>query len=246
MRALIVSSGWQVDSFLEDHIASVESQTFTDLVHGVYIDEASKDFSYLNSDKRFVISAQNKGCTLNSQHEILFLADTDPEVCIFWLDADDRFHDPEVVSYIMDLYDSDPDLLLTYGQLVPDPYDSRCPRAMPYPAACHQKRDYRRASKWGHQFNHLRTMRVKLWEAIPADYTLTEDKHYMTVAGDAAEMIAGLEMAGPDRVKFVDRPNVLYTTDNQLSDWRRDPRLINRTHAWIERMPKLPLLEVIR
>jgi hypothetical protein len=250
-KAIVVSAGWRCFNYLNAHIESVSLQTYGKIRHGIVLDECS----YRDCDEftakhliefprnGFILPWTEKGCTLNSQHEVLFLTKLDPEDVIFWLDVDDRFHDPDVVSYIMSLYESNPELLLTYGQLVPDPYDSRCPRAMPYPVACHNNRDYRRASKWGHQFNHLRTMKVKLWESIPESYTLAQDNKYMTVAGDAAEMIAGMELAGPDRFKFVDRPNVLYTTDNQLSDWRRDPKLINRTHAWIEGMPKLPLWE---
>lgn len=247
MKAVIVSASWRADRFIFNHIESLRFQTSQDFVAGLYLDDMDpmyyvrvfhevKDFENI-----IVMGSEEKGCTMNSQHKVINDLAGEDDVLI-WLDGDDAFNIPTVVEEVMNEYLSDSNLLLTYGNLVPFPFDKRCPTAQPYPRACVDNRDFRLASKYGHQFNHLRTMRYSLWRAIPDSYRAWEDGSLFTVAGDAAEMICGLEMAGPDRYKYIDRPYVRYTTNNGLSDWRRDPRLINRTHARIESLPKLELL----
>lgn len=248
MIALIVSTSYNAGEYIERCVQSILDQTEEDM-RAVCLMDGSEDNSFekacalTDGQERIttVYSANNEG-THSAQKRAISLLNPEPDDLLVYLDGDDAFYCADAVEYVMNVYAKRPDLLLTYGSYVPVPFETTSAPAALYPEKCRRNRDYRKATRYGHCFNHLRTMKFKLYDAIPKEYTCWPDGSPLMEAADAAEMTAALEMAG-DNYRFIEKILVAYNSANPISDWRRNPRGINKAHAYVESLPKLDVKE---
>jgi len=143
----------------------------------------------------------------------------EPEDVIVFLDGDDRFAHPEVLSRLREVYSS-VDVDLTYGNYAPDPPDEGCPpvKLIP-PEVCAKKGAYRRwVARNGTCWNHLRTFRRRIFDAIP-ETNFKIRGEWLDGGADFAMMTPGLELAGGRHYMF-DEVLVLYTSDRPDAEWR--------------------------
>lgn len=170
-----------------------------------------------------------------------------PEDVIVFLDGDDRFAHPEVISRLREVY-SDPAIDLTYGNYVPDPPDPGCPPVKPIPAeVCAKRGAYRRWVRAnGTCWNHLRTMRRRIFDAIPDNY-MKINGQWLDGGADFALMTPGLELAG-GRHHMFDEVLVVYTSDRPDAEWRSLSEGIARGRKYTNTRPPLrsipPLKEI--
>lgn len=183
-----------------------------------------------------IIHAENQGA-LYSQVEAIRSLDCDDDDVIVFLDGDDYFLNPRVLTLVQDVYDANPQALMTYGNYIPVPPDAGCPRPYDYPVECRLSNDYRNARKWGIGFNHLRTVKYKVFKHLTDEDFLDADGSWYHVAGDTAVMIPCLELSGGKHV-FIQDPLVAYTSDSPQADWRLNASEINRIHDRIFSQPK--------
>jgi len=247
VRFKFVIASWNAAPWLERCLESVHTQGVQNFDACVVID-GSTDRSaeivsnYIEDKPNFqMIVNEEKGCTLKSQRQAIEALNCEDDDVIVWLDGDDCLANADVLAKLTNRYRKE-DLFVTYGSYIPVPANRGCSPATTYPVECLKTRDFRNARKWGFHFNHLRTMRYHLYSKIPLEYLSWDDGSWFTVGGDAAEMICAMEMAGPDRILFIEDVLVHYTSDNSNSDWRIASPEIRRTHNRIMSMPKLRML----
>lgn len=240
---LIVSTGRNTSPWVKRCIQSVADQQYSHF-RMVIVDDASTDSSLdiitdtvERLDDRFEVIANDtpKGAMYNQVHAIRKMA-PEPDDVIVWLDSDDRFAHEKVLNRLASVYLSN--VLMTYGQYASEPHSPTCTPAFAYPPLVIQSNDYRKfAAKPTHpaggiRFNHLRTVMAKLFYAMDdTDFQDANGRWFQTCC-DAAIMIPALEMAA-GRFRFIREVLYIYNSENSNSDWRRDPRQVDRDHTHI-------------
>lgn len=169
--------------------------------------------------------------TLRNQIDLIRAYEMASDDVLVFVDGDDRLNGPCALSILREAYSDG--TLLTYGSYITDPPDPRCSPAEPYPAQVLRARSFRRA---GHRFNHLRTMRRRVFDQI-TDADLLVDGRWPMAGGDYALMMPALELAAP-RIKVVSSPLYVYTSNRDDSDWRVNADEIRRVHRGIASKPR--------
>lgn len=223
MKVYVICAFRQRPDLLERSLASIAAQEadFTALVG----DDASTDdvgpvLDAYSDDPRFIITRRpTRIGVVGNQAELIRSVPMEPEDIICFLDGDDRFAHPGVVGRLLDVY-SDRLVDLTYGDYEPDPPDEGCPPItwVP-PEACAKPGGYRRwlrANKT--PWNHLRTFRRRIFDAIPDSYMKMRGQ-WLDGGADYALMTPALELAGGRHFMF-DEVLVLYTSDRPDAEWR--------------------------
>ena len=225
----IVSVGWTCAQFLECTLASVEAQTVTDWEIMVTYDPSPDGGQQMIED--WCAGHENRHCRFpevqqfavrNQVESILTLAPADEDIIVFLdLDGDQLAH-PQVLQRLLDAYSDG--TLLTYGNYRPEPYVTTCGPAVPFPADVVVGQTYRRfvLSGRGCCFNHLRTMKGKVFRKIPLDrfYWTAESGRageWLRNGTDYAFMINGLELVH-GRYKCLDEVLLVYNHANPLAD----------------------------
>lgn len=183
-----------------------------------------------------IFNSENQGA-LFSQHQGIEMLRPDDEDIIVWLDGDDKFSTPDALRTLLPHYRSG--IWLTYGNYRAVPLDAGCPSPKPYPRACVADNDYRNGAKWGIQFNHLRTMKYKVYKHLGIeDFTEADGETWFHVAGDTAVKVPALELAN-GKYRCLSDVLVDYTSNSSLADWRLHSKEINRIHKRIfTQLPK--------
>lgn len=162
-----------------------------------------------------------------------------PEDVIVFLDGDDRFAHDDVIGRLREVY-SDPMIDLTYGSYAPVPPDAGCKPARPIPPeVCRTVGGYR---KWvransGVPWNHLRTMRRRIFDAIPKQRMKREGR-WLEGAADYALMDPAFELAGGRHFMF-DEVLVLYTSDRPDAEWRSKSEVLKADRRYLSRQRPL-------
>jgi len=139
----------------------------------------------------------------NSEEDILVL-----------LDGDDWLSGPTSLELVESFYEGT-DTLVTHGSYQPS-NGTRQAKLGPYAAG----EDVRRSS-W--KATHLRTMKMKVWDSINQKDFLSSKGVFFESAWDLAIMMPALEIAGLDRVSFIDLDLYTYNNENPVSDFRKRP-----------------------
>lgn len=170
-----------------------------------------------------------------------------PEDVIVFLDGDDRLAHPGVLARVREVY-KDPMIDLTYGNYRPDPPHDGCPPVKPIPPeVCAKRGGYRRwAARNGTAWNHLRTMRRRIFDAIP-ESSMKMNGKWLDGGADYAVMTPGLELAGGRHFMFSE-VLVLYTSDRPDAEWRSKSEGIAQGRRYTARRaplnPLRPLKEI--
>lgn len=176
--------------------------------------------------------------TLHNQVDAIRAAPMAADDVIVFVDGDDRLAHPGALERVRAEYQSGP-VELTYGSYQPDPPSSTCPAVRPIPAdVCRRRGGYRQwARRNGTVWNHLRTMRRRIFDAIPVSY-FVRDGVWLQTCPDHALMTPALELAG-GRHRMIDDTLLLYTSDRPDAEWRvgGEPEL--RNYPWVMSRPPL-------
>jgi glycosyltransferase involved in cell wall biosynthesis len=230
MTFRIVSCGWNCAPFLEWTLQSVEEQSIADWEIFI-IDDASDDPLQAQKirdwckprtfagDKRwrFRINDLNLGTPRNQYYGIL-LMNPAPEDIIVFLDLDgDRLAHPDVLKNLLEYYSDG--TLVTYGSYRPVPDLGTSTPARAFPPDVVRDRTYRQAILGGYTgFNHLRTMKGKIFHAIPESNFQWPDGAWYKHGTDYAFMAAALELAN-GRYKCIEEVLLIYNHANPNADY---------------------------
>jgi glycosyltransferase involved in cell wall biosynthesis len=249
MTFKIISVGWKCEEFIDRTLASVAAQTRDDWQIAVIYDGGDNGAEpirkwcnnyfecagyFLNEEQKFAVRNQYEG--------ICVLEPADEDIIVFLdLDGDQLAH-PNVLQRLADHYADD--TLLTYGSYKPIPDPGTCTPATPFPAPVIRENAYRKHIAAGNSccFNHLRTMKGKIFKAIPPDRFKWPNGEWYTAGTDYLFMVNGLELAG-QRHKCINETLLLYNHANPHADYLSHPDVTRACVADILQRPPLSPLE---
>lgn len=240
---------------LVDTLASISNQTDTD--YDVFVvDDATEDVRQKETIEwwantaiqvhskswRYRINTEKKWALRNQVEAIELLEPDDDDVIVFLdLDGDQLAH-PNVLAHLRAAYDSE-DLLVTYGNYTPVPFAETCPLAVPFPDHVVRDSTYRQEIlARGSHFNHLRTMKGKVFKAIPRDYFFYRGTgEWLDGGTDYAFMVPALELAG-GRYKCFGEVLCIYNNANPYADYIMRGAEANR--AVLDSLARPPLAPI--
>lgn len=245
----IIVSSYNSLRWLPKTLESIDSQTYGNYMVCV-VDDGSKDPAQAEYIKSFCASGENWHYIINdknmgaaySQYRAIHALDPSDEDVLVWLDGDDWFANTGVLDFLNKIY-TDEKPLLTYGSYKPFPASKTCAPARPYPPRTVVQNSYRTdVPKTGFLFNHLRTVKFKLFNELDESNFTWPDGTWFSCCVDTATMIPCLEMANGN-YRFIPETLYVYNSENPVSDWRVRSKEIHRTHDYI--LHKLPKKEPI-
>lgn len=250
----IIVTGWKAGPWAERCLQSIIAQTYPHY-EVIVTDDASDDPALSALLQRYceqygwnlILNVRHCGALFNQVRAIRRIARDEDDVIVF-LDMDDRFAHPHVLEYLAQVY-ADRSIQLTYGSYIPIPPSSTCIPAQPYPPWVIRENAYRRFALMperggGIFWNHLRTFRFRLFQALDESDFIGPDGRYYQCGGDAALMFPCLELSG-GHFRFIGEILYHYTSNNPNSDWR-----IRGRETWenvlhiLRKPPKSPLFSV--
>lgn len=184
---------------------------------------------------------EKKQWQVQNQVEAIWAANPDDEDVLVWLDLDgDRLAHEHVLRNLTEYYNDG--TLVTYGSYTPIPDMKTSIPASPIPKRVVRDNGLREYVLKGNcPFNHLRTMKAKVFKAIPEEYFFRRDKQWYQAAADYVIMVSALELAG-ERYKFIPEVLCLYNHDNPLADFRSRGKISSQcSQHFLARPPLKPI-----
>lgn len=183
---------------------------------------------------RFFRRNNNVGALENIVYGINSICFNDEDIIIL-LDGDDALFSNDVITYLDSVY-QDPKIQMTYGQYQSESNGALgCSRPLEVPS-----RDYRTMGHW--RTSHLRTFKYKLWKRIQDVDLRDPNGKYFAMAWDMAIIYPLIEMAGNDRIKFIDKIMYLYNDTNPINDFKKNLRLQESTARYIKSKKKYRMM----
>lgn len=246
IKLKVVVPTFNAERWITDCLRSIATQRFK-AFECLVIDDASEDktFEVINGlkflDERFLVmrNSVNVGPLANTYNGFERLGcRRDPEAVLTIVDGDDRLAHDGAFDVVRSAYESDPTLLMTYGDYAND-YDPRVGKCGSFPADVIANRSFRRHPAC---VSCLRTFKAKLWNGLIKDDLIDPDTgKFFACGGDVAYCLPLLEMAG-SRFKFIRDIIYIYTTDNPHSDFRIRSQEQVRVDQMVRSFPRYPLL----
>ena len=222
----IISTGWKCEDTGNKCADSVDYQTYENWRHAVFIDGFGKNAIQKYPDnKRFVLyEAERYGKMRNFYKAYLPMKDTDSIICD--LDLDD-YLEPDALETVARVYEEHPETLVTHGSF--RMLSGRKPSFNgPY------ETDNFRQEKW--KASHFKTFRASLFHRIKInDFKGPPDGNWLMSGADLAMMYPMLEMAGLDRIKYINKPIYVYNDLSDLNDHKTDPGLQKTVERYLRR-----------
>jgi glycosyltransferase involved in cell wall biosynthesis len=213
---LIVSAFYNASSFIERCVGSIVSQDY-DNYRVLFIDDASTDdsFELIDEYDKFIKikNTENKGLLHNYSTYVPMYANENDIIVV--VDGDDALHGNKSLSYLNDFY-NEHDCMVTYGQSLWT--DGRKGFARPY-----TELEFSNLRKTQFIASHLRTFKYECFKEIynqDPDLNCFKDDNgnFLKAAPDVAIMFPVMEIAGFERVKYIDKILHLYNFHNPLSE----------------------------
>lgn len=258
MRFKIISAGWNCAPFIERTLDSVLGQSQGNWDIGIAVDpcdDGTVDIALawkaaveglVDGRVYLQVNEQRQGAVRN-QVELIEALDPDDDDVIVFLDLDgDQLAHQDVLKHLEGYYTGD--TLVTYGNYRPVPDNPGCQPPKPFPPEVVRDRTYREHILRRYCcFNHLRTMKGRVFKAIPRDHftylTGSTAGEWYTAGTDYVFMMAALEIAD-GRYRCIDEVLCLYNAANPHADNIHHPQESTRCHMDILRRPPLPPLVV--
>lgn len=230
MMFKIISVGWNCQDWIDQTIVSVVEQNRDDWEMMIVYDGGDNGTEHIhkwtgprirakiNDEQRFAV---------RNQYEGILALQPEPEDIIVFLDLDgDQLAHRGVLQRLDDYYADN--TLLTYGSYKPIPDPGTTSPAQPFPPDVIARSTYRQYIARGGRccFNHLRTMKGKVFNAIPADYFKWASGDWYNAGTDYLFMLAGLELAA-ERHKCINETLLLYNHANPFADNVAHPAVTN-------------------
>lgn len=220
----VICSVWNAESFIGRCLGSIARQTYPHF-RCVVVDDCSTDNTYeivaqqCQLDERFS-GWRNSGrvCSIDNHIQAVNANPGDASDVIVVVDGDDWLKHDRVFERLAELY-RDEELWLTYGSFQKwrnrrsEKLNLRCERGYlePYPDFVARANMFR---YFPYYAGHLRTFRRFLWNTIHDADLRAPDGTYFKTARDFAAMIPMLEMAGFDRIRYLDELLYVYNHKN--------------------------------
>lgn len=216
MKLFIASPGYKAYHFAHMHICTLVAQLLpkdTEVYHIILDDCNESKIGRVPQNTDLLISHTRNG-PMKSHIEIMEHItrkyNPDNDDVIVHLDLDDWLFSPMSLCIVADEYTHN-DIWATYGSYIPTepPYTQLC---KPY------TRKFDRVNSFNWFFSHLRTFKYGLWKHIDYSYFKNKNGEYYPMAADVAICSCILELCPVNKVKFIERPLVVYNTYTNLNE----------------------------
>ena len=220
-RLIVISPVHNAEEWIEKCIASTKKQTYKDFRH-VIINDASTDKTFekaieaVGDDDRYILGhVPNKCGTLHSHIQGVENSLAKPHDIIVHLDGDDWFTDENVLQTIYDTYKRT-ECLVTYGNY-------KCSDGKT-PSVCKPLSEtgdnFREWVVRGWCFSQVRTFYRWMWDKIKLGDFLDSNGELFSTCADVAIFTPMLEMAGKDRIEFIDKELMIYNIQTPNNDFK--------------------------
>lgn len=247
MRFKIIVAVRNAEPWVERSLSSIRAQRYSDFDVFV-VDDASTDRTAEVAGKfceregwGFRANTERLYALRNQVEGIRAMYSGDPMDVIVFVDGDDYLAHDHVLDTLVRHYADG--TMMTYGSYRSEPFSPTCAPATPFPPQVIAAGNFRKfvAAGGGIRFNHLRTFRYALFNELD-DSDFRDDRgRWFTTVPDSALMIPCLELAR-GRVKCLNEVLLVYNSENAHSEWRINPRQIDRDNDCILRKPpKVPV-----
>lgn len=249
----IISTGWQCAQFIEQTLQSVEDQSYHSWEMMVVYDRSTDngaelianwaDNSLPRGKRQYRLNPDQRWAACN-QYEAIHDFVEDEDIIVFLdLDGDQLAH-RDVLMHLLEYYSSD--VLVTYGSYAPIPFVNNCPVVASFPTEVVAQNSYRQHILKGNDcFNHLRTMKGKVYKAIPIDRFKKPNGEWLRAGIDYSAMIPALELAGGHYL-CIQEILCLYNHANPLADNIVHPDPDGAHSATLEVLNRPPLEPLFR
>ena len=240
-RFCIVVAVYKAPQYIERCLTSLQEQDYDDYTVCIVDDnseepeqhEVIRKFAERN-DWTAIFNEERKGALYNQVMAIKTVCQNPEDVVVF-VDGDDQLTHINVLNYLDNVY-QEQDMELTYGSYQSVPFAATCPAAVPYPPDVVGANAYRHHTrKHGLLINHLRTFKYKLFLMMDEDVDFKLNGEWFAAATDTAMMIPALELA--KKHKVIKDVLYNYSSDNPISDWRVNSKIIEEVHDYIFTLP---------
>lgn len=231
----IISCIWNGEKYIKRCIDSIKSQQITewkcyicndcstDNTHQIIIDNIKNDnrFVYINNIHKLYPIGNHWNVIQNMNNDDIALS----------LDGDDWFSDDKVLDRILQAY-NDGITLVTYGQFKHYHREGVYSQGFAAPPS-----DWNNLRSVRYTMSHLRTIKVELFKKIYTHH-LMYNGSFFPKSADVAYMFPALEMAGPNKSKFISEVNYIYNVENTLNEHKLDLKDQNFYADYIRSLPK--------
>lgn len=204
-------------------IDSLQMQTFKDwkcyITNDMSTDGSEQQIEYLiNGDPRFeLINNTEKMWQTGNYYQVVHKEEVDDKDICITVDGDDWLPDANVFKRVLSYY-ADGKTLMTFGQF--EYYEGY---GKTKPGFC-RKPDLNnvRTSPW--TSTHLRTFKAGLFRKVKKEDLMFEARSdglgFIDMAGDVVCFSPCIEMAGEDRIKYVNDINYVYNIETPLNEFK--------------------------
>lgn len=244
-RFKVVCTGRNSVKWVKDCIESIYTQEEMELMDVCIVDDASTDgtaelVEHFGEKTGFDYTLQTvRKYAMYNQLWAIGVLDPQPEDVIVWVDLDDRLASDWSLTKVREVYDAK-GVDLTYGTYRPEPFSKTCAMPKRYDPQTEADNDYRKADAngYGMRYNHLRTLKFKIFDQIPKDYFLDRNGNYFTTGPDTAIMLPALELAHGN-YECIPDCLYIYNSENPNSEWRVVVKEVNSNHQDMLEKPRL-------
>ena len=230
-RFKLVVPVYCAEKYIEKCLVSIINQRYQNY-SCVIVDDASLDRTaekINNIMKSLPDHIRNKFSLMKRTHNVGALENIiagvnrlkcEPDDVILLIDGDDFLYSTEVLGYLNEVYKANPELLLTWGDYIQTSDNQR--------GVCGDIRvpiESYRKDVYGWCTSHLRTFKFRLYILIKDKDMRDENGKYYAMSWDLCLLFPMLEMAGKDRIKYLNKILYCYCNENALNDHVKDLRL---------------------
>ncbi len=158
------------------------------------------------------------------------------EDIIAFLDGDDRLISTTALEPVLKAY-QDREVMITHGS-----YRKKSGNVYRFGGG-YRSKDVFREAIW--RATHLKTVRVKLWKHLEEGCMKGQGGSWLHVCSDLAMMFPLLEMAGHDRIRYIQQEIYEYNDENPNNDHKINGAEQALTETWLRQRPKYQRLETV-
>ena len=239
----IIVPFYNASNFIERCANSAITQKYSGNYKIIFIDDASTDNSGdllpHDNEKSICIRNEKNVTALPNIHKAI-MEYCEPNDIVVLLDGDDYLPSKSVIEHINQVYCQN-DCWITYGQS--SWTDGRKGFASEY-----SQTEFDNLRKAPYRVSHIRTFRAGLYQKIKEqdpEFSCLKDKggNFYKMTYDVAIFFPIMEMAGLNKIKFIDKVLYIYNRDNPINDDKVNQQLQWDIHKEISHKPQFKKIE---
>ena len=241
----IIIPSYNNEKWLKACIRSVKKQNY-DNYQCIIVDDLSSDSSCeiiekeIEGNSNFVfVKNEERKMALRNIYEAIELSSPDAEDIVITLDGDDFLYGSEVLNKVNNAY-QESGCWMSYGSYAEFPTNRRGKFCQKIPNSVIDTNTFRE-SQW--MSSHMRTFKIKLWNAIHKEDLLEPDGRFCDGAWDMVFMFPMLEMSG-HKSQFIKDILYIYNRSNPLNEDKVNHAKLIKSEMRIRKMQKYGRIEL--